>query len=234
MTRSFRIVPNLIALSLCAALAPAAHAEYVSQTITLDQSNKYADGPAFGSVFIEAYDGVGTPGGGLNAGQVRITYTAHLLPIYGDVQFFGLTAVGFNTDLTLKKNQIQGPTGWNLQKNENLGGFGRFTWEESTIVGENRQNPVVLLISDLGSDAKLDHFLIGSLLKNGNIPPQGSSAFVAHVDGFAGETGDFRHHWIGHDILATPEPGTLTLAVLGLGGLGLVRRARSKRLAARD
>lgn len=221
------------ALSFAAFLTfiAAAPAEYVAQTIVLDQSNRFSDGVKYGSVTIEAYDGVGAPAGGLNAGQVRITYTADKLLSYGDVLFFGINSVGFNTDLAIKKKQIQGPAFWDLAKNEKLDGFGRFTWADSSPLGILRDNPVSILISDLGTDATLDHFLLGSALKNGNPPPQGSSPFAAHVVGL--EIGDstFRNHWIGGDIdvLATPEPASITLAFFALAGIGVSRRLRSRR-----
>src|SRR5262245_43669861 len=52
----------------------AALADYISQTVGLSST---APNPISGSVQIEAYDGKGSAGGGLNAGQVRVTFHAN-------------------------------------------------------------------------------------------------------------------------------------------------------------
>src|SRR5262245_58669506 len=103
---------SLCCFALLGALAQPARAEYVAQTFDLNQSNTFADGVKYGSVTIEAYDGVGKSGGGLSKGQVRITWTADLLPSYGPVNLFAINAVAFNTDLELKKKQITVPSNW--------------------------------------------------------------------------------------------------------------------------
>src|SRR5262245_14671495 len=99
--------PWAVALLLFLTCASQARADYVSYTMALDQSNVMPDGVKYGSVVVEAYDGVGAPGGGLSAGSVRLTFTADVLPVYGKLSNFGIDKVGFNTDLDLSKGQIQ-------------------------------------------------------------------------------------------------------------------------------
>src|SRR5262249_35993148 len=129
-----------------------ARADYLTQTVGLDQSNVLPDGVKYGSVRVEAYDGVGAPGGGLSAGQVRITVTADSLASYGKLDNFGIQKVGFNTDLSLKAGQITPPSGWKVEPGGNISGFGHFTWE---VVGKgsNRHDPAVITISGLGANA---------------------------------------------------------------------------------
>src|SRR6266404_9230967 len=104
--------------------APPALADYVSQSVSLDQSNALKDGVSYGSVLIEAYDGVGIGGGGLNKGEVRLTYAASIVPDYNSVsKTFGIQGVGFNTDLSLASGQITGPLGWTLGNKKSLSGF---------------------------------------------------------------------------------------------------------------
>lgn len=207
-------------------LAPAARADYAAQHVVLDQSNRFDDGTVYGNVLLEAWNGSGKGGGDLSPGQVRLTFTAEVLPVYGKIGNFGIGAVGFMTDLDLSRKQIVEPKGWILLENAPLDGFGRFSWAAVRLLSP-RLEPVVLTIDGLGEEAVLDHFLIGSKLKDGSEPPQGSTAFAARVAGFSGNDTDecIHAHWIGapFPIPQFPEPGTLALALCGLGGLGAAR-----------
>lgn len=233
LPRPVRLGVLVIAL-LPAGFATHVRADYVAENVILNQSNRFDDGPVYGNVLIEAWNGTGT-GGGLSPGQVRLTFSAEVLPVYGKLGHFGIGAVGFMTDLDLSRKQIVEPKGWILLENAPLDGFGRFSWAAVRILSP-RLEPVVLTIDGLGEDAVLDHFLIGSKLKDGGEPPQGSTAFAARVAGFSGNhTDDCVHaHWIGDPfpIPEFPEPGTLALALCGLGGLGSARWWHRRRHAA--
>lgn len=174
----------VLALSALVIVSPLARADYISQTILLDQSSVLGGGDTYGSVRIEAYDGNGNAGGGLTAGQVRLTVQADVRPVYDAVgKHFGVFGLGFNTDLSLQPSQIAVPDNWRLRNGRFMGGFGQFAWEAS---GKRRdsQNPLVLTISDLGTDATLDHFLIPSTNSVGGVPMNGSVNFAARIGGF--------------------------------------------------
>ena len=233
---------RIVAQALLALLlaGPAAWADYVTQTVTLDQSNKLADGTPYGSVKVEAYDGVGTKGGGLKKGQVRLTFTADPLALYGPIGLFGFQEIGFNTDLNLKKGQIDGPFAWFESPNEKLDGFGEFDWRLNTLIP---QSSVSVLISGLGKKATVDHFLFGSTYDAGT-PPQGSVFFAGRIMNLSlGRTGlDLDLHRVGggglppdpggqNELPQTPEPSTLALSGLALSALGLVRALRRARRA---
>src|SRR5688500_8421191 len=108
-TRTFTLA--LAALFL--ALAPA-RAGYLTKNVLRNRSDVVPGPGPFGSVLIEAYDGVGTPGGGLNAGEVRLTFsgpfTSFDLGEDGGLFLAGFQSVGFNTDLSLSSGQIVGPS----------------------------------------------------------------------------------------------------------------------------
>src|SRR5687768_16263 len=95
-----RLLP-VVAVCLLALAAPA-QAGYLTQTVKLNLSNDLADGVTYGTVKVEAYDGVGAASGGLSAGQVRLTYTADPAPYDALTGNFGFHTVGFNTKLSLK------------------------------------------------------------------------------------------------------------------------------------
>src|ERR1043165_3638105 len=88
----------LAVLGTSLATATFARADYIAQTVVLDQSNTFKGSVPYGSVLVEAYDGVGTGGGGLQAGQGRLTYTANTAPYTSLGPNFGIKNVGFNTD----------------------------------------------------------------------------------------------------------------------------------------
>jgi hypothetical protein len=240
-----------LALAALAALAPGVRADYVSQTYTLDHSNVLPTGTAFGTVKVEAYDGTGAAGGGLSAGQVRFTVTPNVVPAYDSIgNHFGISAFGFNTDLTLKPGQISAPKHWKLHNHVSLGGFGDFGWEAIS-QGQHNQNPLVLTISGLGSNASLSHFLFGSTTGPDNAPTHGA-LFAATVSGFNidNRCHDTRSQVIavlppvssdapppngppgpggqGSPPPASPEPSTWLLGAMGVGGIGMCRWLRRR------
>lgn len=207
-------------------------ADYVTQTFSLNQSNHLPDGTHYGSVVVEAYDGIGAGGGGLAAGQVRLTFSADALPIYGPLgKNFGLDSVAFNTDLSLTPGQISAPSGWALVAKDKLGGFGTFAWSATASKAKYQSPTVTVLLSGLGADATLSHFLVPTLNGKGNAPAQGSALFAGRVVGFTASaaTNDAKAHWTA--VQAAPEPSSLALAALALGATACVRRLRRRRNA---
>jgi hypothetical protein len=218
-------------------------ADYVSQSVTLDQSNTLKDGVAYGSVLVEAYDGVGAAGGGLKAGEVRLTYSANMVADYASAsKTFGIDHMGFNTDLKLTAGQITSSAGWKINDNKNLSAFGKFSWAaDGNAKGGDRPNPTSLLITGLGANAKIGHFMIATSGSEGNV------YFAMHVAGFTSASNpNVGSHWVGGSSLvteipppegsgegppppsATPEPTTILLGVFGFGGLWIGRALRRR------
>ncbi|MFN4258897.1 MAG: hypothetical protein ACK4RK_06335 [Gemmataceae bacterium] len=210
----------------------AAQAGYVTQTLIFDQSNTFADGINYGAVFMEAYDGIGAPGGGLSAGQVRFSFTLTIPAEYGGIgDNFGFQKIGFNTDLTISAAQITAPPGWSVLYDQTMNGFGFFSVVLQGTGNSRVQSPVVL-IDGLGTNATLDHFLILSTKKNGEPPDEGGAVFAGHVAGFNNSPGS---HYIGDPLPETdepiseaPEPATWILALCGISALGVTRFHRGK------
>jgi hypothetical protein len=248
----------VLALWALVVVSPLARADYISQTFLLDQSSVLGGGDTYGSVRIEAYNGNGNAGGGLVAGQVRLTVQADVRPAYDTVgTHFGVYGLGFNTDLGLQASQISIPDNWRLRNGRFMGGFGLFGWEASGKIRDS-QNPLVLTISDLGTDATLDHFLIASTSSTGGIPLNGSVNFAARIGGFEinNDLVDATTHVVGNGVpspappiqpggpgdpipvaqgsseppaIDNPEPCTLLMCTLGAGGLGLGRWLKRRR-----
>src|SRR4051794_27548971 len=94
-----------LALAILSLAQSAAFAEYVSITTFSDAQTAVG-----ASVQIEAYDGNGAAGGGLSAGQVRLSFDAFVNspppPIPGfpgtfSYKYSGLSGVSFSTDLPI-------------------------------------------------------------------------------------------------------------------------------------
>jgi len=221
-----------------------AHADYVARAYTFDLSDSLPYGDNFGSVHVEAYDGNGVSGGGLNAGQVRMTFQTATLPIYGPTDAnFGFQQVGFNANIDIKDVQISVPTGYKIRNDRFMSGFGKFRWQAygdpAALTG-----PLTLTISDLGKDALIENFTVGSLTSYGDWPLFGSVYFAARIGAFDinNDWFDLSSHVAGasafpppividdpvpvEDGGATsetpptpnPEPATLLMAALGAAG----------------
>lgn len=229
-------------------ILPTAHADYVTRTYAFDFSDAMPYGESFGSVKVEAYDGNGDAGGGLNAGQVRMTFHAAALPLYGPTDAsFGFQQVGFNANVDIKDVQITAPNGWKLRNGRFMGGFGKFAWQAygdpSALSG-----PLTLTINDLGQNAFIDNFVVGSMTSTGDWPLFGSVYFAARIGGFDlnDDWYDLSSHVAGvsafplieiddpipvEDGGATnesptpnPEPATLLMGLVGAAGAFGVRR----------
>ena len=235
LPRNRRLAVGL-ALALLAVARPAA-ADYVSQTVLLTSP---ADpvAPA-GSVVVEAYDGLGTAGGGLNAGEVRISFQRIPPPrgaghAPGEAPLFtvqGFQVVGFNTDLNLTAGQITGPAGWAAAPGVTLGGHGDFGWALGTATAF--QNDVSVLITGLGANASLAHFLLNST-GGGSGPAQFAGQWIDVSFGPGGfSTSETVAGPAPEEVAteATPEPASLALGGLGLLGLAIGRTVRRRRQA---
>ena len=207
-----------------------ARGDYVSQTFQFDRSDSLPSGPLFGSVTIDAYDGVGAPGGGLSPGQVRMSFQAAPLPIYGPINSsFGFAEVGFNTNLPLTAGQIHTPAGWNLRNSSVMGGFGQFGWQAYGDPSLVSSPAAVVTISGLGANATLDHFLIPSTSAT-----DASVYFAGLIGGFTLNTDGFNlsSHLVGvtaptppwdSGVTPNPEPSALLLGLCGVWIVGLRR-----------
>lgn len=238
----------IIAAAFTLGTSPAS-ADYVSQSVNINQSNALPDGVTYGSVLIETYNGIGPGGGGLLAGQARLTFSAIVAVNYtGTDKSFGIDEVGFNSKVAITAGQISGPGGWKLTADKNLDGFGRFSWAWSgSAKGGVRPNPVTVLISGLGTSVDPAIFLASSLANGKDqAPPQGSVMFAMRVAGFQSESTGEDGHFIGGsgevappppggsgEVMPTPEPSSIFLGVAAAGCLFL-RRCWKTRRSKRD
>lgn len=241
------------AVSIILATAMSARADYVSQTFQFDLSDSLPMGLSFGSATIEAYDGVGPTQNGLGGGMVRMTFHAYPLVDYGPVGAkFGFEQVGFNSKLALSDTQIQIPAGWSLRQNRFMGswgGFGLFGWQA---FGDPAalNGPLSITINDLGADAKLENFLVGSKNSLGELPLNGSVHFAGRIGGFDlnDDFFDLTSHVTAVSVLPAPielddpnpetgggleeppvmavqnpEPATWLMGIVGVGAIGVRR-----------
>jgi MYXO-CTERM domain-containing protein len=208
---------SLLVCGVLAIVAPPAAADFI--TVNLDQSNTLPDGVLYGTVRVEAFP---------KLGEVTLIYTASDAPYSSVGNNFGFHTVGFNTDLTLQPSQFTLPTGWKLDSNANLSSFGVFSWKVTTT---NHVAPVeTIVISGLGSNATLDHFLVPSV--GGN-----SAFFAGHIIDFSvSQCGTTTSQWVGGSDPPpscpppeAPEPSTLAMGAIGLVGLAVARLVRRRR-----
>jgi hypothetical protein len=243
----------LVFAALLCAPRPA-RADYLSAQVPLDPAGT-PSGSSWGTVQVEGYDGVGPAGGGLSAGQVRITFEPNFGPqpasgVAGLINYTnqGFQALAFNTDLSLSASQISLPVSWHAfpsvwlgeQVNGTYTSYGKYSWALGTTT--NFQNSPIL-ISGLGANATPAHFLFPS---DGSGPPGGPNAVALSAD-FAGLwtsinfSNDFgassSSQWFvsnasaavgGEPPTSTPEPSALALAGFGLAAL-LGRRVLRRR-----
>jgi hypothetical protein len=257
----------IAALALLLFVQTAVFADYLTQIFNLvdpgeqSQNVAFPGGRAPGTVQIEAYDGNGANGGGLNPGEVRLifdTKNTGFAPLSVNTanNLIGVQAVAFNTDLSLSPSQIHVPTGWMVAQNftnysastdrETPSSFflGQFSWGAGTV--SSIQGAMSILITGLGANATLNHFVFDSTLMQN--PPPGpifeSAAFAANAVGlsFGADGANVSSGWLatnangasadGEGPWQTPEPTTLALASVGLVGLlgrrVLLRGARGR------
>jgi MYXO-CTERM domain-containing protein len=136
----------------------------------------------------------------------------------------------FNTDLNLAASQISLPAGWTLTRNGQIDGFGTFSWVAMASNVQSFVNFGTITIDGLGSDAIPAHFKLTSQATPGAPSPSGMVYAGIHLSGLTPSALDkfATEHWIGVAMLQSPEPGSLSLAVLGLGALALVRTLRRR------
>jgi len=184
-------------------------ADYISGQWFLDGETAVG-----GTVRIEGYDGQGPPGGGLSAGQVRLTFQARLSypgsdpPPPGMVwKYSGISDLSFPSALSLNVNQISMGPGWVFSgadpQPSHFGNFGEVYAYLTVTDYTQLQSTVTVLISGLGANASPNNFVE---------PNAWGGAFAVQ--------------WEDTDYVpaAAPEPSTLVLGVLGVAGW-LGRRA---------
>jgi hypothetical protein len=220
-------------------LAPSgvARADYQSITFALDQSNALPDGVTYGTVMVETYDGVGAGGGGLVAGQARITVTIDPSLYSALGPNFGLADFGFNSVAPITAGDISAPAGWTIDPNHAEDGFGKFDWGLVSPSGPGSYPSLVFYVNNLGANATVSNFQKDS---SGNAG-EGNVFFAAHVMDFTynlPDGGTVSSDYIGGSDpnggggppgFVTPEPTTLSLTFVGFAGLGLARCLRRKR-----
>ena len=213
--RYSRMIPirlcHLATLTLVLLLAQStAFTDYTSTTLLADGQTAVG-----GLVQVEGYDGQGTPGGGLGAGQVRITVNAGLSnppwgndpPPPGTVWMLsGLQDFSIPTTLNLNSNQITMGPGWSVSAGGGM--IEAFQMDPTQLSGT-----ATMLISGLGANAIASNFgapgswgsgigLDWTLEDAEPIPPAPSS---------------------------TPEPSTLVLGAVAVAGW-LGRRTLRRRM----
>jgi PEP-CTERM motif len=221
----------LVAVLLIA--TSSARADYISIGVPLN--SQYA-GQNVGDVVAQANNGSSTVNGVL-PGQIRLTYAVYPVPAYTqNGPNIGFTSVAFNTDLPIRASQVTGPSDWLVSPpafpafggvSPVVGGSTPAPWEMVAPNSSSAAGDVVVLISGLGSSATLNHLLF-SLPVNLSAPPSTFSGAVA----FQGAGTVSVDTVFGSPVAGAPEPGSVTLALVGLAGaagINLVRRRRSIR-----
>jgi hypothetical protein len=195
----------LAAIGLSLSAQPS-KAGYQTATYTFTQSNTLADGVNYGTVTVESWDGLGSSGGGLLAGQIRFTVDATTAPyVNGIGNNFGIQHFGFNfanLEITAADISALPPTGWSFDIDPSGGGFGPFGKFDAQAdgTGNNRRDPLVIMISNQGSDALIANV---TLLSD---PATEPAYFAAHVAGF-NEIDGADSHKIGVTDLGNPGGG---------------------------
>jgi hypothetical protein len=141
------------------------------------------------------------------------------LPVYGnDYHALRVDGFAFNTNLNLSASQFAFPAAWTLKRNGQIDGFGTFSWVASATSVNSFQNYGTFTINNLGPDAIPAHFMLTSQPDPGAPPPSGMVYAAIHISGLTPSALDSfaTEHWIGVATLTTPEPGSLTLVMIGL------------------
>lgn len=163
-----------------------------------------------GYVQIEGYDGQGTAGGGLSAGQVRLTFHEALANPRSDPappgtvwQYSGIQDVTFPTTVNLNPDQITMGPGWSVSVSGQQGKFYSVTAFQNDYT--QLQSTVTVLISGLGANASPLNFVDPSAWGSG-----------------------FGVDWQDADpvLVGNPEPSTLVLGAIAVAAW-LVRRGSS-------
>lgn len=199
----------VVALGLFLCVTPRSWASYDVRTYSLDTSNTLPGGTSYGTVTIQS---------DTTLGVVTIAFTVDPQAVPQTLNNFGLQEIGLNTDLTLSANQVSADNGWSVSVggSTNISSFGLFNLV-ATGSGSNRQITETITITGLGAQATSEHFTIGSLGSNGNLPSSGSQFFVAHEAGFGGGS---QSTYIGGSkppLVPVPEPKSFALVLIGAG-----------------
>jgi hypothetical protein len=193
--------------ALCLAVLPFAHsgafADYVSATAIMDHGDLVT-----ATAKVETYDGIGPPGGGLSAGQARVTVTGTLMGagqpypgIPGTILAYSGVSITFLTDFNLQPSQLHLPPNWTVGVSS-IGPYYNYpaAYQVQMYNGVDTMTTptsVSLLITGLGANITQDQFLLGQ-----------------HYEDWGMQ--------INFDFPIpepTPEPSALMLGVLGMAGI---------------
>jgi hypothetical protein len=239
-----------------AALAALAFAQAVARGDYYDSGNAYT---RYGRVIVTTYPtDPAAPGiraglfpeefhfGRPKFGQAQIVFDGGWLGVSGAYPT-ALDTIAFNTDLPLSPNQIIAPKGWSVTPNAVVPGLGRFSWQLHTSNPGESLVPIAVTIDGLGSNPAASHFWLPSTGMTPSGPPP---AFAFHYNVINELGPDLGHGWyfVGvpqspetgwysvdtrlpfASVTSTPEPSTLILCSLAIGGLvgrrGLARLRR--------
>jgi hypothetical protein len=225
-------VAAVVALACWTCLGQSAKADFQSQLFDLNVSNSFSGtSTTYATVLVEAWDGTGTGGGGLLAGQVRLTLTD--LPTSQEGTpgpNFGSDNFGFNSAAGFTGVTFSAPTGWSALNTtgtqmDGFGNFAGFTKNNPT----GGPGPIAFLLSGFGANATLANFEVGS---TGASNAGGPFFFATHILDFANNP---TSQFVGGSTPGggggnlTPEPASVVMMGFGaLALLGVARRSRNK------